>query len=117
VYLPAKFENTRKFAFEIISMLGSTYRCEQLFSIMKGNKSSARNSINDTLFGSFLKNNHFKQNFSRNRNASSREEMSSVRTSTLNFSCSICIVTFVPIVIYVFKICLLFEIKLRFYEH
>ncbi|XP_075423872.1 general transcription factor II-I repeat domain-containing protein 2-like [Ascaphus truei] len=26
-YLPAMFENTRKFAYEIISMFGSTYRC------------------------------------------------------------------------------------------
>jgi hypothetical protein len=42
--------------------------------------------------------------------------MSSVRMSTLNVSCSVCIDIFVPIVIYVFKICLLFEIKLRFYE-
>ncbi|KFM58258.1 General transcription factor II-I repeat domain-containing protein 2, partial [Stegodyphus mimosarum] len=36
-YLPARFENTRKFAYEIISMFGSTYRCEQLFSVMKEN--------------------------------------------------------------------------------
>jgi hypothetical protein len=41
--------------------------------------------------------------------------MPSGRTSTLNFSCSICIVIFVSIVIYVFKILLLSEIKLRFY--
>ena len=53
-YLPAKFENTRKFAYEIISMFGSTYRCEQLFSVMK-EKSPARNSINDTHFGSVFK--------------------------------------------------------------
>lgn len=54
-YLPARFENTRKFAYEIISMFGSTYRCEQLFSVMKGNKSPIRNRINDAHLGSVLK--------------------------------------------------------------
>jgi hypothetical protein len=54
-YLPAKFKNTRKFTYEIISIFGSTYRCEQLFSVMKGNKTTAKNSINDTHFGSVLK--------------------------------------------------------------
>lgn len=36
-------------------MFGSTYQCEQLFSVMKGNKTSARNSINDAHLGSVLK--------------------------------------------------------------
>lgn len=54
-YLPARFENTRKFAYEIISMFGSTYRCEQLFTIMKGNKSPIRSRITDIHLGSVLK--------------------------------------------------------------
>lgn len=54
-YLPAKFENTRKFSYEIMSMFGSTYRWEQLFSVKKANKSSARSSINDIHLGSVLK--------------------------------------------------------------
>ncbi|UYV74832.1 hypothetical protein LAZ67_12001195 [Cordylochernes scorpioides] len=46
-YLPARFENTRKLAYEIMYMFGSTYRCEQLFSLMKGNKSPIRSRITD----------------------------------------------------------------------
>ncbi|KFM66045.1 hypothetical protein X975_25022, partial [Stegodyphus mimosarum] len=36
-------------------MFGSTYRCEQLFSVTKGNKSPIRNRINDAYLGSALK--------------------------------------------------------------
>ncbi|UYV69091.1 hypothetical protein LAZ67_6002396 [Cordylochernes scorpioides] len=54
-YLPARFENTRKLAYEIMSMFGSTYRCEQLFSLMKGNKSPIRSRITDVHLGSVLK--------------------------------------------------------------
>jgi len=54
-YLPARFENTRKFARKIFSMFGSTYRCEQLFSLMKGNKSPIRSRITDSHLGSVLK--------------------------------------------------------------
>ncbi|XP_045442552.1 general transcription factor II-I repeat domain-containing protein 2-like [Pipistrellus kuhlii] len=54
-YLPARFENTRKFAYEIISMFGSTYLCEQLFTVMKGNKSPVRSRISDVHLGSVLK--------------------------------------------------------------
>ncbi|GFV15757.1 general transcription factor II-I repeat domain-containing protein 2 [Trichonephila clavipes] len=54
-YLPATFENTRKCAYEIISMPGRTYRCEQLFSVMKGNKPPVTNSINDAHLGLVLK--------------------------------------------------------------
>ncbi|UYV78823.1 CNOT6L [Cordylochernes scorpioides] len=50
-YLPARFENTRKLAYEIMSMFGSTYRCEQLFSLMKGNKSPIRSRISDVHLG------------------------------------------------------------------
>ncbi|UYV74131.1 GTF2IRD2 [Cordylochernes scorpioides] len=50
-YLPARFENTRKLAYEIMSMFGSTYRCEQLFSLMKGNKSPIRSRITDVHLG------------------------------------------------------------------
>ncbi|UYV81898.1 hypothetical protein LAZ67_21000070 [Cordylochernes scorpioides] len=54
-YLPARFENTRKLAYEIMSMFGSTYRCEQLFSLMKGNKPPIRSRITDVHLGSVLK--------------------------------------------------------------
>jgi hypothetical protein len=54
-YLPVRFENTRRFAYEIMSMFGSTYRCEQLFSLMKGNKSPIRSRITDSHLGSVLK--------------------------------------------------------------
>ncbi|UYV79854.1 hypothetical protein LAZ67_18000920 [Cordylochernes scorpioides] len=54
-YLPARFENTRKLAYEIMSMFGSTYRCEQLFSLMKGNKSPIRSRNTDVHLGSVLK--------------------------------------------------------------
>ncbi|UYV66294.1 GTF2IRD2 [Cordylochernes scorpioides] len=54
-YLPARFENTRKLAYEIMSMFGSTYRCEQLFSLMKGNKSPIRSRITDVHLGSRAK--------------------------------------------------------------
>ncbi|UYV66580.1 GTF2IRD2 [Cordylochernes scorpioides] len=50
-YLPARFENTRKLAYEIMPMFGSTYRCEQLFSLMKGNKSPIRSRITDVHLG------------------------------------------------------------------
>ncbi|UYV64814.1 hypothetical protein LAZ67_3002058, partial [Cordylochernes scorpioides] len=50
-YLPARFENTRKLAYEIMSMFGSTYRCKQLFSLMKGNKSPIRSRITDVHLG------------------------------------------------------------------
>ncbi|UYV63692.1 hypothetical protein LAZ67_2005323 [Cordylochernes scorpioides] len=50
-YLPARFENTRKLAYEIMSMFGSTYRCEQLFSLMKGKKSPIRSRITDVHLG------------------------------------------------------------------
>ena len=54
-YLPVRLETTRKFAYEIISMFGSTYCCEQLFTIMKGNKSPLRSRITDIHLGSVLK--------------------------------------------------------------
>ncbi|UYV60489.1 hypothetical protein LAZ67_1001308 [Cordylochernes scorpioides] len=50
-YLPARFENTRKLAYEIMSMFGSTYRCEQLFTLMKGNKTPIRSRITDVHLG------------------------------------------------------------------
>ncbi|UYV60914.1 hypothetical protein LAZ67_1002785 [Cordylochernes scorpioides] len=49
------FENTRKLAYGIMSMFGSTYRCEQLFSLMKGNKTPIRSRITDVHLGSVLK--------------------------------------------------------------
>ncbi|UYV63640.1 hypothetical protein LAZ67_2005138 [Cordylochernes scorpioides] len=50
-YLPARFENNRKLAYEIMSMFGSTYRCEHLFSLMKGNKTPIRSRITDVHLG------------------------------------------------------------------
>ncbi|UYV81899.1 GTF2IRD2B [Cordylochernes scorpioides] len=38
-----------------MSMFGSTYRCEQLFSLMKGNKPPIRSRITDVHLGSVLK--------------------------------------------------------------
>ncbi|UYV61252.1 GTF2IRD2 [Cordylochernes scorpioides] len=46
--LPARFENTRKLAYEIIP-------CLELFSLMKGNKSPIRSRITDVHLGSVLK--------------------------------------------------------------
>ena len=39
-YLPEKFKKFRNFATKIMSMFGSTYVCEQLFSFMKSTKTS-----------------------------------------------------------------------------
>ncbi|GFX57459.1 general transcription factor II-I repeat domain-containing protein 2 [Trichonephila clavipes] len=50
----ATFKNTRKFPYEMIPMLASTCGCEQLFSVMKGNKSPVRNSIHDAHLESVL---------------------------------------------------------------
>ena len=36
-------------------MFGSTYQCEQLFSVMNGNKSPVRSCINNAHVGSILK--------------------------------------------------------------
>ena len=53
--LSARFENTRRFAHEIMAMFRSIYRCEQVFSLMKGNKSPIRSRITDRHLGSVLK--------------------------------------------------------------
>ena len=50
--LIARFQNTRRLAYDIFSMFGSTYRCEQLFSLMNGNKSPIRSRITDSHLGS-----------------------------------------------------------------
>lgn len=54
-YLPARFQNTPKFVYEIISMFGSTYQCTQLFTLMKGNKSPVGSRITDIHHRSVLK--------------------------------------------------------------
>lgn len=36
-YLPIQYKAIRQFACRIIAMFGSTYKCEPLFSVMKGN--------------------------------------------------------------------------------
>jgi hypothetical protein len=52
---PDRFPQTREFSYKIISMFGSTYQCEQLFSIMNGNKSPVRNKLNNIHINSIVK--------------------------------------------------------------
>lgn len=54
-YLPFQYQEMRKFACKILSMFGSTYKCEQLFSLMKGNKSPARSRLTDAHLDAVLK--------------------------------------------------------------
>ncbi|KAK9704344.1 hypothetical protein QE152_g28354 [Popillia japonica] len=78
-HLPDRFENTRKFAYEIIAMFWKYVSMRaQLFSVMKKKKkSSVRNNYAHLVS---FESNYGEQNFSRNRKDSGREEMSSVRT-------------------------------------
>lgn len=54
-YLPVQYEELRNFACKVISMFGSTYKCEQLFSLMKGNKSPTRSRLTDAHLDAVLK--------------------------------------------------------------
>ena len=52
---PNSFLSLKKNALKILSMFGSTYLCEQLFSIMKLTKSIHRNQITDIHLNACLK--------------------------------------------------------------
>ncbi|MBN3284406.1 GTD2A protein, partial [Polyodon spathula] len=54
-FLPATFPQLRIQAARFMSMFGSTYFCEQLFSLMKINKSAQRSHLNDKHLHSVLK--------------------------------------------------------------
>ena len=43
-----RFPQIRKFARQLICAFGSTYKCEQFFSLMKVNKSTHRTRLTDT---------------------------------------------------------------------
>ncbi|CAK1582675.1 unnamed protein product [Parnassius mnemosyne] len=45
--LKSKFEDLRKFARRLICAFGSTYKCEQFFSLMKVTKSTHRTRLTD----------------------------------------------------------------------
>lgn len=50
-----KFHNLRKFAIKLFVLFGSTYLCEQTFSVMKINKSKNRTMITDSNLQSVLR--------------------------------------------------------------
>ncbi|MBN3307911.1 GT2D2 protein, partial [Amia calva] len=47
--LPVMVPQTRLHAAQVLSMFGSTYLCEQLFSLMKLNKSPQHKTLHRTL--------------------------------------------------------------------
>lgn len=53
--LPATYETTKKLAFAILSIFGSTYSCEQTFSSMNQIKSKIRSKLTDDNLQSCLK--------------------------------------------------------------
>ncbi|KAK7888727.1 hypothetical protein WMY93_024287 [Mugilogobius chulae] len=53
--LPETMPQLRRHAARILSMFGSTYVCEQLFSVMKLNKSAHRSSLTDAHLHSILR--------------------------------------------------------------
>ena len=50
-----RFPKTHHFVMRILSMFGSTYLCEQLFSVMKNNKTSERSRLSDQHLSAILK--------------------------------------------------------------
>ncbi|XP_029657335.1 general transcription factor II-I repeat domain-containing protein 2B-like [Octopus sinensis] len=54
-YLPGKFKNFKKFATKIIAIFGSTYVCEQLFSVMKMTKTAQRTRLTAEHLSSLIK--------------------------------------------------------------
>lgn len=54
-YLPVQYQEISKFACKTLAMFGSTYKCEQLFSLMKGNKSPGRSRLTDAHLNTILK--------------------------------------------------------------
>ncbi len=54
-YLSDRFPNFKKFVSRHLSMFGSTYLCEQLFSLMQSNKTATRSRITDEHLSSVMK--------------------------------------------------------------
>ena len=54
MYLPETFIEMRLFVARILSMFGSTYLCEQLFSILKINETSHRSRLTEEHVRSIL---------------------------------------------------------------
>ncbi|KAJ8897934.1 hypothetical protein PR048_003292 [Dryococelus australis] len=54
-YLPSHCSEMCQFATRILAVFGSTYRCEQLFSLMKANKTSHRSRLTTQHLSSILK--------------------------------------------------------------
>ena len=50
-----QFPKMKMFAAEIIAMFGSTYLCEQMFSLLKNNKTPERSSLTDKHLSAILK--------------------------------------------------------------
>ncbi|XP_029657479.1 general transcription factor II-I repeat domain-containing protein 2B-like [Octopus sinensis] len=55
VGIPAFFSYLRKFATKIIAMFGSTFVCDQLFSVMKMTKTAQRTRLTDEHLSSLIK--------------------------------------------------------------
>jgi hypothetical protein len=54
-YLPGHYSEMRQLAVRILAMLGSTYLCEQLFSLTKANKSAQKSRLRAEHLSSILK--------------------------------------------------------------
>ncbi|XP_066977883.1 general transcription factor II-I repeat domain-containing protein 2B-like [Macrobrachium rosenbergii] len=54
-YVDSKYPNVKYLASKIMSMYGSTFACEQLFSVMNINKSRLRSKLSDEHLNSILK--------------------------------------------------------------
>lgn len=65
-FLPQRYQLIKKNALQVMSMFGSTYMCEQLFSIMKINKNELRSNLTDEHLNSILKINSTHLNFDIN---------------------------------------------------
>lgn len=53
--VPVRYVETRRFTCKIMSMFSSTYRCEQLFSLMNNDKPPVRFRLTGTHLNSMLK--------------------------------------------------------------
>ncbi len=65
-FLPQRYQLIKKNALQVMSMFGSTYMCEQLFSIMKINKNKLRSNLTHEHLNSILKINSTHLNFDIN---------------------------------------------------
>jgi hypothetical protein len=54
-YLPSHYSKIYQFAVRILAMLSSTYLCEQLFSLMQGNKLAQKSKLTGKYSSSKLK--------------------------------------------------------------